>query len=60
LNLGWTYYVGYKVSIDYLKAKKYLEIGVSLKNSESMVFLGEIYHYGKGVEINREKSFFTL
>jgi len=55
-NLGWAYYEGKDVEIDYITAKEYLEIACDYEVGDGCFKLGEIYAEGKGVEKNASKA----
>jgi len=55
-KLGWAYYEGKDVEIDYITAKEYLEIACDYEVSAGCSKLGEMYAEGKGVERNDSKA----
>lgn len=56
-NIGWHYYYGYGVDIDYKKAFEYFEKAYIVKKDGWVCNkLGECYEYGRGVATNIEKA----
>ena len=55
-ELGLRYYRGIGVSVDYEKARQYLEIAVNNGVSGASYYLGVIYYNGKGTPTNHVKA----
>ncbi len=55
-KLGWAYYEGNAVEIDYITAKEYLEIACDYEVGSGCSKLGEMYTEGKGVKKNDSKA----
>src|SRR3989304_660054 len=55
-NIGSLYFLGISVKLDFIKARRFYEIGSSFNDHYAMNHLANIYYEGKCVDNNYEKA----